>query len=317
MLEVVDKLRAMQIFVRIVDAGSLTAAANALGMSLPSVVRSLAALERSVGVRLMHRTTRRSSLSDEGREYYERCRRVLAEVADADAALTARRVEPRGRLRLTAPVMYGRMHVAPLVTEFIRRYPGLEVELLLLDRVVDLVEEGMDAGVRIAHLPESSLVAARVGETGRVVCASPAYMKKAGALQNPSDLAAHRCVMFTGLGTHAEWSFGTTDRTRVPVQPILRTNQVDVAVEACLQGLGVGQFLSYQVEALVASGKLRRVLRDFEPPPVPIQIVYPHARFLSPNVRAFVDFAGPRLRRGNAHAEDQRGRVVSRKKARV
>ncbi len=291
-----DKLRAMEVFVSIVEAGSLTAAADLLNMSVPSVVRSLAALEREVGVRLMNRTTRRSSLSDEGREYYERCRRVLAEVEAADAALSARRVEPKGRLRLTAPVTYGRMHIAPVVTDFITKYPGVEVELILLDRVVDLVEEGIDAGVRIAQLAESSLVAVQVGETRRVVCAAPAYLKAAGQIKTPSQLSSHRCLVFTGLAANSEWSFGGKPPLRVPVRALLRTNQLDVALEACLKGLGCGQFLCYQVEELFTARKLKRVLAEFEPPPVPIQIVYPHARLLSPNVRAFVDFAVMRLR---------------------
>ncbi len=291
-----DRLRAMQVFVRIVESGSLTAAATALGVSAPSVVRSLAALERAVGVRLLNRTTRRSSLSDEGREYYERCRRVLAEVEAADAALSARRAEPRGRLRVTAPVMYGRMRVAPIVAEFAAKYPGVELELVLLDRVVDLVEEGIDAAIRISHLPESSLVALRVGETRRVLCAAPAYLKSAGTPKAPADLARHRCILFTGLTSSNEWSFAGEPPARVPIRPALRTNQFDVAIDAVLQGLGCGQFLCYQVEALMKKGKLTRILGKFEPPPLPIHIVYPHARLMSPNVRAFVDIAAARLR---------------------
>ncbi len=289
----------MEVFVRIVDAGSLTAAAESLGMSVPAVVRSLAALERAVGVRLLNRTTRRSSLSDEGREYYERARHVLAAVEDADAALSARRAAPKGRLRLTAPVMYGRLHVAPVVAEFIAKHPAVEVELVLLDRVVDLVEEGIDAGVRIGRLPESTLIALPVGETRRVVCASPAYLRRAGVPKTPAELAAHAAVVFSGLGG-SEWSFEGEAPRRVPVRAVLRTNQVDAALEACERGLGCGQFLSYQVEAAVAAGRLRRVLEAFEPAPVPVQIVYPHGRLLSSNVRAFVDFAAPRLRRGAA-----------------
>ena len=291
-----DKFRAMDVFVRIVETGSLTAAADVLHISVPSVVRSLAALEREVGVRLMNRTTRRSSLSDEGREYYERCKRVLAEVAEADAMLVARRVQPRGRLRLTAPVMYGRLRVAPVITDFIAKYPDLEVELIVLDRVVDLMEEGIDAGVRIAHLPESTLVAVRVGETRRMVCAAPGYLEMAGQLGAPADLTAHRCVVFTGLTANSEWSFAGSPPLRVPVRALLRTNQLDVALDACLKGLGFGQFLCYQVEELIRSGKLKRTLADFEPPPVPIHIVYPYTRLLSPNIRAFVDFAVARLR---------------------
>lgn len=291
-----DRLRAMEVFVRIVESGSLTAAASALGVSAPSVVRSLAALERVLGVRLLNRTTRRSSLTDEGREYYERCRRVLSEIEAADAALSARRVEPRGRLRLTAPVMYGRMRVAPIVTAFAARYPDVEVELLLLDRVVDLVEEGIDAAIRISRLPESSLVAIGVGETRRVLCAAPAYLRRAGTPKSPADLADHRCIVFTGLTRNNEWSFAGEPPMRVAIRPALRTNQFDVAIDAVLRGLGCGQFLCYQVEALMAKRKLTRVLGKFEPLPVPIQIVYPHARLMSPNVRAFVDLAVARLR---------------------
>ena len=292
-----DKLRAMQVFVRIVETGSLTAAASALDMSGPAVVRSLAALERSVGVRLLNRTTRRSSLSDEGREYYERCRRVLAEVEAADASLSARRIEPRGRLRLTAPVTFGRMHVSPLVGTFAARYPAVEVELLLLDRVVDLVEEGIDAAVRIGHLAESSLVALRIGETQRVVCASPAYIKQSGAPSVPKDLQSHRTIHFSGLSPSADWQFGGKGAPPVAVRPFLRTNHVDAALDACLRGLGCAQFLSYQVTNQVKAGKLRHVLEGFEPPPVPIHLVYPHARLLSPNVRAFVDLAAGHFRK--------------------
>ncbi len=322
-----DKLRAMAVFVNVVEAGSLTRAADALGMSAPAVVRSLAALERSVGVRLLHRTTRRSSLSDEGREYFERCKRVLAEVADADAALSARRADPKGRLRLTAPVTYGRMHVAPAVADFAATHPGIEVDLLLLDRVVDLVEEGIDAAVRIGRLPESTLVALPLGETRRVVCASPAYIKRAGLPETPQDLAQHRIIQFTGLSSTDEWVFGAggasgkamatrgtkaakakkatkargtgpnaTKPMRMAVHPFLRTNQIDAALDPCLRGLGCAQFLCYQVIDLINAGKLRRILPDFDPPPLPIHLVYPHARLLSSNVRAFVEAARERMR---------------------
>ena len=292
-----DKLRAMAIFVRIVDAGSLTAAADALGVSAPSVVRSLAALERELGARLMNRTTRRSSLTDEGREYYERCKRVLAEVEAADASLSARRTEPKGRLRVTAPVMYGRLHLAPVVTEFMAKHAHMEVELILLDRVVDLVEEGIDVALRIAHLPDSTLVALPVGETRRVVCAAPSYLKRSALPNVPADLSAHRCVVFSGLARGNDWSFGGERATQVTVRPVLRTNQFDVAIDACLRGFGCGQFLCYQVAPLINTGKLKRLLRAFEPAPVPIHLVYPHGRHVPANVRAFLDMAVPRLRR--------------------
>lgn len=284
-----DKLRAMQVFVQIVEAGSLTGAAAVLGMSGPAVVRSLAALERAIGVRLLQRTTRRSSLSDEGREYYERCKRVLAAVDEADTSMSARRSAPHGRLRITAPATYGRMHVAPIVNAFIAKYPALEVDLLLLDRVVDLIEEGLDAAVRIGELPDSTLVARALGETRRVVCAAPAYLRRAGIPKTPAELQAHRCIVFSGLAAANEWSFGAK-RQRVAVRPVLRTNQVDAALDACIRGLGCGQFLSYQVEAALREGRLKRLLKECEPPPLPIHIVYPHAR-PSSNVRAFIDLA--------------------------
>jgi DNA-binding transcriptional LysR family regulator len=184
-----------------------------------------------------------------------------------------------------------------VVNAFLAAHPAVEVELLLLDRVVDLVEEGVDAGVRIGALPESSLVAVRVGETRRVVCASPAWLKRAGTPRMPRDLASHRCVVFTGLTPGEEWSFGGPRPMRVPIAAVLRTNQLDAALAACLDGLGPAQFLCYQVRALLEAGSLRRVLREYESAVVPVQVVYPHAQLLSPNVRAFVDFAVPRLRR--------------------
>lgn len=291
-----DRLRAMQIFVQIADTGSLTAAADALHMSAPAVVRSLAALETTLGTRLLHRTTRRSSLSDEGREYYERCKRILADLEEADAALSSRRVEPRGRLRITAPVTYGRMFVAPVVNRFTERFSKVAVELLLLDRVVDLVEEGIDAAVRIGHLPDSTLVATRLGETRRVIAAAPSYLRNAGTPRRPEALLTHRCIHFLGLGVAGEWSFAGKPAVRVPITGFLHTNQIDVARDACVQGLGCGQFLGYQVEALFKSGALQRLLRSFEPEPLPIQWVHPHGRMLSANLRAFMDLAVPALR---------------------
>jgi DNA-binding transcriptional LysR family regulator len=292
-----DKLRAMETFVRIVDRGSLTAAADALSTSLPSVVRTLAALEAELDVRLLNRTTRRISLTDEGHEYLERCRRVLAEIEDAEATLSARRIAPKGKLRITAPVMFGRLRVAPVVVDFITEHPAVQVELVLLDRMVDLVEEGIDVGVRIGRLPDSSLVAVQVGQTRRVVCAAPAYLKHAGTPKSLTDFARHRHVSFGGVTAGNTWRFADGKRgVQQSVEPALASNQIDVAIDACLRGLGLGQFLCYQVQPLFDAGKLKRVLQPFEPAPVPIQVVYPHARRLSSNVRAFIDWAAPRLR---------------------
>jgi DNA-binding transcriptional LysR family regulator len=292
-----DKLRAMQAFVHIVDGGSLTKAAETLGASLPSMVRTLAALEAELDARLLNRTTRRIALTDEGREYYERCKRVLAEVDEAEAAISARRTTPKGRLRVTSSVMFGRLHVTSAVIAFVAKHPAVQAELVLLDRVVDLVEEGLDVGVRIGRLPDSTLVAVPVGQVRRVVCASPAYLKRAGMPKALEEIRRHSTVGFTGLSPSHEWSFGAgANAKRLAVSPAFVSNQIDAALDACANGLGLGQFLSYQVQALLIDGRLKRVLRDYEPPPVPVQVVYPGSRLIASNVRAFVDFAVPRLR---------------------
>lgn len=295
-----DKLRAMTVFVRIVEAGSLTAAAERLGTSLTSVVRSLAALERALGVRLLNRSTRRSALTDEGREYFERCRHLLAELEEAEAVLSARQTEPAGRLAITAPAMFGRLHVGPILADFLAAHPRVRAELLLVDRIVDLLDEGIDLAVRIGRLPDSSLVALPVGSTRHVVCASPDYLARHGTPRRPAelaDLAGQRCIRFTGLGQGGEWAFGGAEAgVRVAIAEVLATNQLDAAVDACVRGVGCGRFLSYQVDALIAAGRLRRILADFEPEAVPVSIAYPHSRLLSARVRAFVDWAVPRLK---------------------
>jgi DNA-binding transcriptional LysR family regulator len=294
----VDKLESMQAFVRIVEKGSLTAAAADLGTSLPSMVRALAALEREVGVTLLNRTTRRIHLTDEGTQYLEHCRIILGQVRDAEAALKSRRAKPQGRLTVTASEMFGRRHVAPVVTEFVEAYPEVTAELLFVNRVVSLVEEGVDVAVRIGHLGDSSLVAIPVGEVRRVVCASPAYLRRRGVPRRPADIRHHRCIRFTGLSPRNEWPFRFESRdTAVPIVGALTCNQADAAVDACAGGLGLGSFLSYMVAPLRRSGKLRYVLEDFETEPLPVHVAYPHSRLLSANVRAFVDRCVEKLRR--------------------
>ena len=295
-----DKLQAMKTFVRIVETGSLTRAAEALATSLPSVVRTLAALERELGVRLLNRTTRRIHLTDEGAQYVEQCHAILAAVRDAEAALASRQIEPQGRLAVTASVLFGRRYVAPLVNTFLGRYPAVNAELLLLDRPVGIIEEGLDVGVRIGALVDSSLVAIPVGSLRRVVCASPRYLSEHGVPHKPEDLRDHVCVRFTALTPGHEWRFRIGRRTIAqPVAARLVCNQVDAAIAGCVDGVGLSRFLSYQVAAAVAEGKLRYVLEDFELDPVPVQVIYPHARLPSGTVRTFVDLAVSRLRATN------------------
>lgn len=293
-----DRFQAMATFVRIVDKGSLTAAAESLDTSLPSVVRALASLERHLGARLLNRTTRRIHLTDEGAQFLERCRTILSDVREAEAALTSRQAEPQGKLAITAPVVFGRRYVTPIVNEFVRRYPGVSVDLLLVDRPTNLVEEGLDVAVRVAQMKDSSLVAIPVGQARRVVCANPRYLRLQGTPRVPGDVSKHRCVRYTGLALRDEWQFRVGRRhIAVPITSVITCNQIDSAVDACIDGLGLGMFFSYQVVPYRKSGDLRYVLEEFEIEPLPIQVIYPHSKLLSTKVRAFVDACVSQLRK--------------------
>lgn len=292
-----DKLKLMEAFVAIADEGSLTAAARRQGGSLPAMVRALAKLETHLGVRLLNRSTRRIALTEEGRLYLARCRRVLADIDDAEAAL-AERGPPAGTLTLTAPVMFGRLHLAPLVGEFLAAQPAMKVNLLLLDRVVDLLEEGIDLALRIGRLQDSSMVALPLGEIRWLACASPAFIARHGMPAAPEALGAMPCIRMLGNPALAPWRFGSGAAERVvEVGGALATNQLDVAVDACRRGLGVGRFLSYQVADALRSGELVEVLHGFAPPPSPVNLVYPHSRLLSARVRAFIEACRPQLQR--------------------
>lgn len=292
-----DKLAAMRAFVEIVERGSLTAAGARLDKSLPTMVRNLASLEAALGVRLLQRTTRRMSLTEEGRAYLERCRRILSDIDEAERALASAGEEPRGEVRVTAPVLFGQWHVAPAVNGFLERYPRVSVELLLLDRVVNLLEEDIDLAVRIGPLADSSMIAVPVGQVRRVVCASPRLLERLGTPERPEDLGERPCVGFRGLAAGATWRFQEGGRELpVRVRGPLACNQAIVAADACAQGLGFGLFLSYQVVDRVRDGSLRLVLEGFEPPPLPVHLVYPTARLLSTRVRSLVDWMKQSLR---------------------
>ena len=291
-----NKLKAMAIFVKIVDSGSLVGAADKLTMSQSSVVRALASLEDELGVQLIYRTTRRLTLTEEGRDYAQRCRQILLEVEDAENALTQRQSTPRGKIRITAPVTFGRLHLGPIINEFLATYPETEVELLLLDRIVDLIEEGMDIALRIGPLPDSMLIAKPISHVHYKVCASPSYIKKVGVPVEPYELLQHRCIRLTALKSHAEWSFKRNGKVKkVTISGALKTNHIETALDACVQGLGFCQFLSYQVNPRIESGELVTVLEDFENTPVPVNLVYPYSRLLSSRSRHFIEWAAPRL----------------------
>jgi len=293
-----DKLGAMQTFVRIVEAGSLTRAAASLETSLPTVVRTLAALERDLGVSLLKRTTRRIHLTDEGSQYLVRCRDILAATQEAEALLTARRTEPVGRLSVTASVLFGRRHLAPILYEFLLRHPRITAEILFVDRVVNLIEEGIDVAIRIAHPRDSSIVAIPVGRMRRVVCASENYLRKYGVPQTPDEVRKHLCVRHLGLAPRSEWHFRVGSReVAIPIKRVVTSHDIDGAVDACVNGLGLGMFLSYMVAPYRKGGRLKYVLEKFETEPVPVQVIYAQGRLMSSRVRAFVDECVHKLRR--------------------
>jgi DNA-binding transcriptional LysR family regulator len=283
----------MGVFVEIARRGSLTAAAKSLGKSLPAVVRILATLEETLKVRLFNRTTRRIALTEEGRFYLEHCRRILAAVEDAELSLGRRQAEPAGTITLTAPVRFGELHIAPIAVMYLAQHPKVDVKLFLLDRIVDLLEEGIDVAVRIAHLKDSTLIARRVGEVREVVCASPALLRRVGRPELPRDLASLPCVRFLGLSTNPTWSFG--DGSEVALSPRLSCNHAGASLEACVAGLSFGRFLSYQVMPAVRAGALEIVLADFEPRPTPVHLVTPPNRLPSARVRSFVDWLATRV----------------------
>ncbi|MDM0106898.1 LysR family transcriptional regulator [Variovorax sp. J22R24] len=285
-----DRLKAMQTFVQIADRGSLTKAADALDTSLPAVVRSLAALESHLGVRLFHRTTRRISLTEEGRSYLQSAREVLAAADAADQALTVDAAEPAGQLTVTAPVLFGHMYVSPAIVRFLQRYDKMRCSVLLHDRSVNLLEEGIDVGIRISALEDSSLVAQQLGSIRRVVVASPAYLQAHGTPRHPRELLDANCVRIHPSST-VHWTFRDHGRPlAIAARGNLEFNHIAPAVEACAAGIGFGMFFSYQVMPFVRQGRLVIVLDEFELPPRPVSVIYPHARLLPARTRAFIDW---------------------------
>ncbi|MBI2780105.1 MAG: LysR family transcriptional regulator [Gammaproteobacteria bacterium] len=291
-----DKLKAMQTIVSIADQGSLTAAAVVLDTSLPSVVRTLATLESYLGVRLFNRTTRSISPTEEGRYYIENCRELLATINEVESALNNDASEPNGLLTLTAPVQFGQMYVAPAVTRFVQKYDKMRVNLIFLDRVVNLVEENIDVGIRIGALEDSSLVAQSLGKVCRVVVASPGYLNRHGEPQHPKELLHVNCIRFSG-GAGPWWTFHENGKQfDVPVTGNLEFNQVAPTVDACLAGLGFGMFISYQVNEHIKQKRLRVVLESFQPQPRPINVIYPSGRLLPARTKVFIEWIKNEIR---------------------
>jgi DNA-binding transcriptional LysR family regulator len=287
-----DRIEAMTAFVTVADLQGFAPAARKLGLSASAVTRLVAALEERLGARLLQRTTRSVALTDVGARYLERARRILGDVEEAEDAAQAERTRPSGRLIVSAPVGFGRIHVTPLMSAYLQRYPDVSGELRLTDRVVNLVEDGIDAAVRIGHLGDSSLVARNVGDMRRIVVASPDYLARRGVPKTPKDIAAHDTIQFGAIAGPAEWRFiENGQETRVSHTPRFTTNIADAAIWHAERGGGLTGVLAYQAADALAAGRLRAVLVKFERPMIPIHIVYATSRLLSAKVRAFIDLA--------------------------
>jgi DNA-binding transcriptional LysR family regulator len=297
-----DRLSAIRVFVAIADAGSLSAAGERLGMPLTTVSRHLKALEEALNTRLITRTTRRLALTEPGQSYLETCRRVLGELDMAERYVAGEKAEPRGQLALTAPSLFGRLHVRPVVSAYLDAYPQMTARMLLVNRVVNLVEEGLDLGIRIGHLPDSAMRTTTLGSVRLICCASPEYLQAAVTPKEPGALLKHSCITFTSFSQPDRWSFpgggqGKRNARSIPVEPRLIVNTAETGIDAAISGLGIVRVLSYQAEAALADGSLRRVLQDFEPDAIPVSLVHREDRLPQAKVQAFVDVAVPILRK--------------------
>lgn len=292
-----DKFLQMKTFAAVVDGGSFVQAADALGMSKPAVSRHVAELEARLGVRLLHRTTRKLSLTEEGRLFYGRCKTVLADVEVAEEEITAQSIAVKGLIRVNVPVSFGLLELAPLWPDFMTKYPDVELDITLADRIVDLVEEGYDLAVRIARLPNSSLVSKKLASTRMVLCASPSYLRKHGKPKHPSDLAQHPVLSYSLLATGDQWDFeGPEGKVSVTVRPIMRTNSGDTCIAAARKGKGVILQPSFMVNADVQNGGLVELMPAYRSIAFGIFAVYPTRQHVSPKVRALIDFLSKTLR---------------------
>ena len=291
-----DRLDELAVLVAVVDQGSLVGAARRLRRSPPAVTRALAALEQRIGARLIERSTRRLSATEAGRALAEQSRALLSAYDEAVADIAPAPV--RGLLRITAPVQFGRRHVAPIVAAFLRKFPESQVELVLHDRYLDLIQEALDVAVRIGALSDSSLLVRRVGEVRRLVVASPDYLARRGTPAKPGELTAHDTIFSTSTWGPLEWRFGSRGRTTVVrLSPRLLANDVDVRLAAARAGHGIVRVLSYQVSEDLAAGRLVRLLRAFEPPPLPVHLAAASRAHMPPKIREFLDLAAEQLGR--------------------
>lgn len=289
-----DRWQAMRVFVKVAETQSFAKAARLVHMSAPAVTRSIAALEELIGARLFVRTTRSVKTTEAGNRYLDDCRRILSAIAEAEASAAGHFAEPSGTLAITAPVMFGQMHVLPIVTAYLDTYPGMHARTFFIDRPVNIVDEGMDVAIRIGHLPDSGFTAIQVGSMRRVICASPAYLQRHGTPLTPADLKEHRIVAADSAWSSPEWRFASGQR--VLVTPVLHCNTLETAIATAKADWGLTRVLRYQIGPALRDGSLEIVLSDFEEPPVPVCVLYAEGRHAPAKVRAFVDMAVAQLR---------------------
>lgn len=293
-----DRLEAMAILVAAADTGSLSAASRHLRIPLATVSRRVSDLEEHLNVRLLHRGGRKLVLTDIGRSYVASCRRIVEEIAEAERTASGEYHAPQGELIITAPSVLGRSHLLPIVVEFQRAFPDIRMRMQLTDRYVNLVEEHVDLAVRIGELPDSSTISTRVGAISLVLCASPAYLKKRGTPKRPADLVAHDCVVQSAHATSSDWKFLTGEAVQTIQAPCrLAVNLGEAAVAAAIAGAGIARVLSYLIDDELKARTLVKLLSAYDPPPMPVSLIYPSQRQVPLKLRAFLDFAIPRLRR--------------------
>jgi DNA-binding transcriptional LysR family regulator len=291
-----DRLESMKTLVAAVDARSLSAASRKLGMPIATVSRKVSELEAHLQTQLVVRSSRRLTLTDAGRLYLESCRSILEQIGEAERAASGEYSAPRGDLTITAPIVFGRLHVLPIIADFMQSYPDIDIRLLQADRVVNLLEEHVDVAIRIGELPDSSLIARRIGSIRRVVCGSPSYFVRRGTLESPGDLKAHDCITFAGLSSPGAWTFRKgKSEIAVPVHSRLVVNTAEAAIDAALSDAGLTRVLCYQIAGARRSRSLEIALEEFEPAPWPLSMIYSGQTRLPLKLRAFLDFATPRL----------------------
>jgi DNA-binding transcriptional LysR family regulator len=298
-----DRLEAMAIFVAAVETGSLSAAGRRLGAPLPTVSRKISDLEAHLNTRLLIRSTRKLSLTEAGAAYLVAARRILDQVDEAERSAAGEYAAPQGELIVAAPIVFGRLHVLPLVTAFLVRFPAIRVRLELSDRNSDIIDDHIDVAVRIGRLPDSALVATRVGAVRSVICASPAYLAAHGTPMTPADLSGLDAVAFNALGGPDAWWVDAGDLPSSPADPIrtrLSVTTAEAAIDAAIAGVGVTRVLSYQAAAAVEVGRLRIILRDFEGPPLDVSLIHSGQGRIPLKTRAFLDMAAPQLRQSLA-----------------